>query len=87
MREFGAAPPPPTFFERLKEGLAKSAGTLGLGDILKKKLDADTVQALEEALIRADLGAKAAHQIAQAVAKGRYDEDISSAELRSVSEI
>jgi len=84
MREFGAAPPPPTFFERLKEGLAKSAGTLGLGDILKKKLDEDTVLRLEEALIRADLGAKAAHRIAQAVAKGRYDEDISSAELRSI---
>lgn len=84
MREFGAPPPPPTFFERLKEGLAKSAGTLGLGDILRKKLDADTVQTLEEALIRADLGAKSAREIAQAVAKGRYDEDISPSELRSV---
>lgn len=84
MREFGEAPPPPTFFERLKEGLAKSAGTLGLGDILKKKLDADTVQQLEEALIRADLGAKSSHEIAQAVAKGRYDEDITSSQLRSI---
>ena len=84
MREFGAPPPPPTFFERLKEGLAKSAGTLGLGDILKKKLDADTLQALEEALIRADMGVKTAHEITQAVAKGRYDEDISPFELRSV---
>jgi fused signal recognition particle receptor len=85
MRTFGEAPPPPTFFERLKEGLAKSADALGLAEILiKKKLDADTVAALEEALIRADLGAKAAHEIAGAVAKGRYDEDISPAELRKV---
>jgi len=85
MREFGEAPPPPTFFERLKEGLAKSAGTLGLADILiKKKLDAETVTALEEALIRADMGAKTAGEIAAAVAKGRYDEDISPAELRKV---
>ena len=85
MREFGEAPPPPTFFERLKEGLAKSAGTLGLADILvKKKLDAETVTALEEALIRADMGAKTAREIAAAVAKGRYDEDISPVELRKV---
>jgi len=85
MREFGEAPPPPTFLERLREGLAKSAGTLGLADILvKKKLDADTVTALEEALIRADMGAQTAREIAAAVAKGRYDEDISPAELRKV---
>ena len=85
MREFGEAPPPPTFFERLKEGLAKSAGTLGLADILvKKKLDAETVEALEEALIRADMGAKTAREIATAVAKGRYDEDISPPDLRQV---
>jgi fused signal recognition particle receptor len=85
MRQFGEAPPPPTFFERLKEGLAKSAGTLGLADILvKKKLDADAVQALETALIRADLGVKPARQIAASVAKGRYDEDISPTELRQV---
>ncbi|HEY0282023.1 MAG TPA: signal recognition particle-docking protein FtsY [Rhizomicrobium sp.] len=85
MRQFGEAPPPPTFFERLKQGLAKSTGALGLGEILlKKKLDADMVAALEEALIRADLGAKAAHEIAGAVAKSRYDEDISPAELRKV---
>ena len=85
MRQFGEAPPPLTFFEKLKEGLAKSAGSLGLADILvKKKLDADTVAALEEALIRADLGTVAARDVAQAVAKGRYDEDISTAELRKV---
>ena len=85
MREFGEAPPPPTFFERLKEGLAKSAGTLGLAEILvKKKLDVETVTAREEALIRADMGAKTAREIAAAVAKGRYDEDISPTELRKV---
>lgn len=85
MRQFGEAPPPPTFFERLKEGLAKSAGTLGLADILvRKKLDAETVQALEDALIRADLGAKTAREITASVARGRYDEDISGAELRRI---
>ena len=62
MRTFGEAPPPPTFFDRLKTGLAKT----GLGEILtKKKLDAATVAELEEALIRADMGA------AQAAKTGR----------------
>ena len=50
MRTFGEAPPPPGFFDRLKSGLAKT----GLGEILtKKKLDAETLAELEEALIRA----------------------------------
>jgi fused signal recognition particle receptor len=81
MRTFGEAPPPPTFFDRLKSGLAKT----GLGEILtKKKLDADTLAELEEALIRADMGASQAAKLAKAVAKNRYDAEISGAELKSV---
>ena len=81
MRTFGEAPPPPTFFDRLKTGLSKT----GLGDILtKKKLDAAAVAELEEALIRADMGAIQSARIAAAVAKNRYDAEISGAELKSV---
>ena len=81
MRTFGEAPPPPTFFDRLKSSLAKT----GLGEILvKKKLDAATIAELEEALIRADMGAAQAHKLAAAVGKGRYDAEISGAELKSV---
>lgn len=81
MRTFGEAPPPPTFFERLKSGLAKT----GLGEILtKKKLDAETIAELEEALIRADMGAGPAKLIAQGVARNRYDAEISATELKSV---
>jgi fused signal recognition particle receptor len=81
MRTFGEAPPPPTFFERLKTGLAKT----GLGEILtKKKLDAEAVAELEEALIRADMGAGQAKKLAAAVAKGRYDAEISADELKTV---
>lgn len=77
----------PGFFARLKAGLSRSAA--GLSESLtslftKKKLDAETLDQLEEALIRADLGAVQAASITKAVAKGRYDEEISSAELRSV---
>jgi len=81
MRTFGEAPPPPTFFDRLKSGLAKT----GLGEILtKKKLDAATIAELEEALIRADMGTSQAAKLAKAVAKNRYDAEISGAELKSV---
>ncbi|HUE65090.1 MAG TPA: signal recognition particle-docking protein FtsY [Rhizomicrobium sp.] len=81
MRTFGEAPPPPTFFDRLKSSLAKT----GLGEILvKKKLDADTIAELEEALIRADMGTAQAQKLAAAVGKGRYDAEISGAELKSV---
>ena len=81
MRTFGEAPPEPTFFERLKSGLAKS--TAGLSGIFtKKKLDAATVAELEEALIRADMGTAQAKALAAAVAKNRYDAEIEGAELR-----
>jgi fused signal recognition particle receptor len=84
MRQFGEAPPPLTFLERLKEGLAKSAGTLGLDALVKKKLDDASLKELEEALIRADLGAAQAHAIALAVGKDRYDEGVSTFDLRRV---
>jgi len=81
MRTFGEAPPPPTFFDRLKSSLAKT----GLGEILtKKKLDAETVAELEEALIRADMGTSQAAKLAQAVARNRYDSEISGRELKAV---
>ena len=81
MRTFGEAPPPLTFFDRLKSGLSKT----GLGEFLtKKKLDAETIAELEEALIRADMGAGAAAKLAAAVAKNRYDAEISGRELKAV---
>lgn len=81
MRTFGEAPPPPTFFERLKTGLSKT----GLGAVLtKKKLDAEAIAELEEALIRADMGVAQAKTIVGAVARNRYDAEISESELRDV---
>ncbi len=87
MRTFGEAPPPPTVFERLKEGLSRSSGGLSdslAGVLTRKKLDVQTVAELEEALIGADLGAALAATIAQGVAKGRYDWLISESELRRI---
>ncbi len=84
MRQFGEAPPPPTFFEKLKAGLSKSASALGLEALVKKKLDDVSLAELEEALIRADLGAAQAKTITAAIAKGRYDSEVSTFDLRQV---
>jgi fused signal recognition particle receptor len=86
MKTFGMAPPPPSFMERLKAGLAKK-GSLSdslVGLFTRKKLDAATLQDLEEALIGADLGGAQARTIAAAIGKARYEADISGAELRQL---
>src|SRR5580765_3126760 len=87
MREFGEAPPPLTLFERLKEGLSRS--TAGLSDSItgiftNRKLDAASIAELEEALIRADLGAAQADTIVQEVAKDRFDVSISDYDLKRI---
>ena len=77
----------PGLFARLKQGLSRSATTLTsslTGLFTKKRLDAETVAELEEALIRADLGASLAVELSQAVAKGRYDKEISEQEVRTL---
>jgi fused signal recognition particle receptor len=86
MRTFGEAPPPDTFLERLKSGLARSTG--GLSDNLAAvfthaKLDSDTIRELQEALIKADLGAALAKRISDDVAKDRFDSLITEKEIRS----
>jgi fused signal recognition particle receptor len=84
MRQFGEAPPPPSFFEKLKAGLSKSASALGLDALVKKKLDEVSLGELEEALIRADLGAAQAKAITAAIGKGRYESEVSTFDLRHV---
>jgi fused signal recognition particle receptor len=74
-------------FARLKTGLARTATQLsgGLtGVFTKERLDADTIRDLEDALIRADVGANLAQELAAEVAKDRYDTDITERELRQL---
>jgi fused signal recognition particle receptor len=72
-------------FARLKAGLTRTATVLssGLTGLLtKQRLDAETIEGLEEALIRADLGANLARRLAAEIAEGRYDAEISEKEIR-----
>ncbi len=73
------------FFARLGLGLKKSSDKIsgGLSGIFtKKKVDAQTLEELEELLISADLGVKASTDIINGFAKRRLDKDISLPEIK-----
>lgn len=73
------------WFSRLKAGLSRSAGQLGeqIGALFtKRKLDREALDELEETLIQADLGVTTAGKIVAAIAKGRFEKDITPDEIR-----
>jgi fused signal recognition particle receptor len=75
------------WFQRLKQGLFKTSAQLSqniAGIFTRRKLDADTLQELEDTLIQADLGVDTAMRITEALAKGRHDKEISPEEVRAV---
>ena len=86
------APPPKArrkkgWLSRLTSGLSKSTTKLrdGVSDIFnKRKLDDDTIEELEDLLIASDLGVSAATRITEALAKDRFEKEISDQEVRSV---
>lgn len=76
-----------SWFQRLKAGLRKSTSAIsgGISDIFTKtRLDDDTLEELEDLLITSDLGVSVAAKLTQAVAKGRYDKEISGEEVKQV---
>jgi fused signal recognition particle receptor len=86
-------PPPPepeeklSWFQRLKRGLSRSSKELSssiTGIFTKRKLDEDTLQELEDVLIRADLGMETAIRITDTLSAGRYGKDVSDEEVRGV---
>ena len=89
-RTLGVPPPPQpreSWLARLREGLAKTSNVLskGVTDLFsRRKLDADTLEELEDLLIQADLGVETAARVAEALARGRYDKEISPDEVRAV---
>ena len=86
-----AAPAPSepkrSWLQRLRSGLSRSSSNIarGLTDIFtKRKLDAASLDDLEDILIQADLGLSAATRIREAVARGRYEQGISADEVKRV---
>jgi fused signal recognition particle receptor len=88
----GTAPPARetekrSWAQRLLGGLSRSsqAITQGISDVFtKRKLDALTLEELEDVLVRADLGVGAATRITKAVGKARYEKDIEPEEVRAI---
>ncbi|MGE0501062.1 MAG: signal recognition particle-docking protein FtsY [Rhizobiaceae bacterium] len=79
--------PRPGWFQRLRHGLARSSTELTgniAGVFTRRKLDQETLQDLEDVLIRADLGVETALRVTDALASTRYGKDISDTEVRKV---
>jgi fused signal recognition particle receptor len=77
----------PGWLARLGQGLARSSTALSdnLASVLtRRKLDADTLDELEAALIKADLGVAMADRIRQAIAATRHERGITQDEIREV---
>ncbi|RVC09795.1 signal recognition particle-docking protein FtsY, partial [Mesorhizobium sp. M7A.F.Ca.AU.002.02.1.1] len=76
-----------SWFQRMKDGLARSSKELTgniAGVFTKRKLDEETLQDLEDVLIRADLGMETALRVTDALAASRYGKDVSDTEVRAI---
>ena len=79
--------PKQSWWQRLSGGLKRTSSSIGgaISDLVsKRKLDAATIEELEELLIRADLGVDVAGRIAAAVGEGRYDKSISADDAKAI---
>ena len=86
---FQPAPPVQrtTWFQRLREGLSRSSRELtgGIAGIFtKRKLDEETLEELEDVLLRADLGMETAIRVTDALSASRYGKDVSDTEVRVI---
>ena len=73
------------WFGRLKQGLKKSTSALteGISSIFtKKRLDASTLEELEDLLIMSDLGVGVSERVCARLAKNRFDKQISGEEVQ-----
>jgi fused signal recognition particle receptor len=82
-------PAPPTaklsWWKRLSQGLSRTASSLGSGIsaiFTTRKLDAETLQDLEDILIQADLGVDVSARIVATIGKDRFDKTIAPEEIK-----
>ncbi len=82
-----SAEQPKNWFQRLRSGLARTSTQLtqGISGVFnKRKLDASTLEELEDLLIQADLGVDTAMRITDRLSSERYNKEISEEEIRQV---
>jgi len=76
-----------SWLERLRSGLSRSSSSIGrrITDIFtKRRLDAASLDDLEDVLIQADLGLAAAARIRDTIARGRYEKGIEPDEVKRI---
>jgi fused signal recognition particle receptor len=75
------------WWQRLTEGMRRTSSSLSdsvTGLFTKRKLDDATLEELEDALIRADLGVPTAMRITEAISSGRYNKEVSPDEVKAI---
>lgn len=75
-----------SWFGRLKDGLKRSTSALssGISSIFtKKRLDATTLEELEDLLIMSDLGVALSRRVCERLSKNRFDKAISAEEVQA----
>ncbi|MEM8575477.1 MAG: signal recognition particle-docking protein FtsY [Pseudomonadota bacterium] len=75
------------WFARLKAGVSRTSNALSenlTGVLTKRKLDDETLDELEEVLLKADLGFAMADRIRERLSSGRHDKNISAEDVRRV---
>jgi fused signal recognition particle receptor len=76
----------PGWFQRLRAGLSRSSAALKnniTAIITRKKLDQETLDELEEALISADLGVETAARLVEELGRTRFGKEVSEQEVRN----
>ena len=84
-----AARPEPkrSWLGQLRQGLARTTDALSdnlAGALTKRKLDEETLDRIEDVLIKADLGVAKAARIRERLAKGRYERGLTPEAVRGV---
>jgi fused signal recognition particle receptor len=76
----------PGLWRRIASGLSRSASKLGDGiaTLSRRKLDAATLESLEDLLIESDLGVETSAKIVESLKNTRYDADLSGDEMKAL---
>jgi fused signal recognition particle receptor len=75
------------WWQRLTDGMRRTSSSLSdsvTGLFTKRRLDAATLEELEDALVQADLGVPTAMRITEAISAGRYNKEISPQEVKAI---
>jgi fused signal recognition particle receptor len=78
---------PTSWWQRLKKGLLRTSSGLSTSVtelFTKRKLDAETLDDFEDALLRADLGVDTASRIVKAIGSGRFGRDLDAEAVKTI---